>query len=86
MTSAFSWQNSVSLCPASFCTLRPNLSVTLGISWSPLSGLKGVKPPVKFREKTRDCSPGQTGKEVPNIAMKVGLPELRRQCGVSHEV
>ena len=25
MTSAFSWQNSVSLCPASFCTLRPNL-------------------------------------------------------------
>ena len=25
MTSAFSWQNSVSLCPASFCSLRPNL-------------------------------------------------------------
>ena len=24
MTSAFSWQNSVSLCPASFCTPRPN--------------------------------------------------------------
>ena len=33
-----------------------------GISWSPLSGLKGVKPPVKFGEKTRDCSPGQAGK------------------------
>ena len=28
MTSAFSWQNSVSLCPASFCTPRPNLLVT----------------------------------------------------------
>ena len=27
MTSAFSWQNSVTLCPASFCTLRPNLPV-----------------------------------------------------------
>ena len=25
MTSAFSWQNSVSFCPASFCTPRPNL-------------------------------------------------------------
>ena len=25
MTSAFSWQNSVSLCLASFCTPRPNL-------------------------------------------------------------
>ena len=32
MTSAFSWQNSVSLCPASFCTPRPNLLVTPGIS------------------------------------------------------
>ena len=33
MTSAFSWQNSASLCSASFCTPRPNLSVTPGISW-----------------------------------------------------
>ena len=31
--SAFSWQNSVSLCPASFCTPRPNLPVTPGIPW-----------------------------------------------------
>ena len=35
MTSAFSWQNSVSLCPASFCTPKPNLPVTPGISWLP---------------------------------------------------
>ena len=28
MTSAFSWQNSVSFCLASFCTLRPKLPVT----------------------------------------------------------
>ena len=26
MASAFSWQDSISLCPASFCTPRPNLS------------------------------------------------------------
>ena len=32
MTSAFSWQNSISLCPASFCTPRPNLPVTPGVS------------------------------------------------------
>ena len=31
MTSVFSWQNSASLCPASFCTPRPNLPVTPGI-------------------------------------------------------
>ena len=33
MTSVFSQQNSISLCPASFCTQRPNLPVTSGISW-----------------------------------------------------
>ena len=31
--SVFSWQNSVHLCPASFCTPQPNLLVTSGISW-----------------------------------------------------
>ena len=34
MTSAFSWRNSASLFPASFCTPRPNLPVILGISTS----------------------------------------------------
>ena len=31
MTSAFSWQNSISLCPASFCISRPNLPITPGV-------------------------------------------------------
>ena len=35
MISAFSWQNSISLCPASVCTPRPNLLVTPGVSWLP---------------------------------------------------
>ena len=35
MTSAFSWQNSVSLCPASCYPPRPNLPVTPSISWLP---------------------------------------------------
>ena len=35
MTSAFSWQNSISLCLASFCTPRQNLPVTPGVSWLP---------------------------------------------------
>ena len=35
MTSVFSWQNSTSLCPASFCTPRPNLRVTPGVSLLP---------------------------------------------------
>ena len=32
MTSVFSWHKSISLCPASFCTLRPKLPVTPGVS------------------------------------------------------
>ena len=40
MTSAFSWQNSIKLCPASFCTLRPNLPVTPGVSWLPTSAFQ----------------------------------------------
>ena len=35
MTSEFSWQNSVSVCPASFRIPRPNLPVTPGVSWLP---------------------------------------------------
>ena len=31
MTSVFSWQNSISLCPASFCITRPNLPVISSI-------------------------------------------------------
>ena len=42
MTSVFSWQNSVSLCPASFCTPRPNLLVTSGISWLPTFAFHGL--------------------------------------------
>ena len=45
MTSVFSWQNSISLCPASFCTPRPNLPATPGIDFllldSSLLELKG---------------------------------------------
>ena len=33
ITSTFSWQNSFSLCPASFCSSRPNLPVSPCISW-----------------------------------------------------
>ena len=35
MTNAFSWQNSISLCPASFRIPRPNSPVTPGVSWLP---------------------------------------------------
>ena len=35
MTSAFSWQNSISLCPASFRIPKPKLPVTLVVSWLP---------------------------------------------------
>ena len=45
MTSALSWHNSVSLCPASFYTPRPNLPVTPGVFWLP------IFIPVPYNEK-----------------------------------
>ena len=57
--------------------------VATGISWSPLSGLKGVKPPLEFGERTRDCTPGHAGKEGPHLTMTGGLggfTELQRLC------
>ena len=43
--------------------------VVTGISWSPLSVLNGVKPPVELGERTRDCSLCPSGKEGPHVAM-----------------
>ena len=40
MINVFSWQNSVNLCPASFCTPRPNLSVIPAIFWLPTSAFQ----------------------------------------------
>ena len=39
----FSWQNSISLCPASFHTPRPNLPVTPGVSWLPTFAFQSPK-------------------------------------------
>ena len=65
---------------------RTSLSsrVATGISWSPLSGLNGVKPPVEFGERSRDCAPGHAGKEGPHLTMTGvlgGFTELQRLCG-----
>ena len=46
MTSAFSWQNSISLCPASFFTPRPNLPVIPSVSCLPTFALQ---PPITNR-------------------------------------
>ena len=40
MITAFSWQNSVSLCPASFCSPRLSLPIIPGISWLPTYALQ----------------------------------------------
>ena len=57
--------------------------VAPGISWTQLSGLKGVNPPVKFGERTRDCSPGQAGKEGPPSLLDGGILWFFSNCGAS---
>ena len=57
--------------------------VVTHIFWSPLSGLKGVKPPLQFGEKTRDCSTGYAGKEGPHLTMTGGISCVSSSCGAS---
>ena len=59
--------------------------VATRFSWSPLSGLKGVQPPLPFGERTRDCSPGHAGKEGPQLARtgaSQGFPRAAAPVGV----
>ena len=45
------------------------LSSRDGYPLEPKRGLNGVKPPVEFGERTRDCSLCHAGKEGPHLAM-----------------
>ena len=60
------------------------LSSRDGYPLEPKSGLNGVKPPVEFGERTRDCTPGHAGKEGPHLTMTggglSGFTELQRLC------
>ena len=59
--------------------------VATQISWSPLSGLKGVRPSLQFGERTRDCALGQAGKEGPHLASmgaSQGFPRAAAPVGV----
>ena len=55
--------------------------VAMGISWSPLCVLKGVKPPVEFGGRTRDWIPGHAGKEGPHLEMTVASRGFSRAAG-----
>ena len=56
--------------------------VATGISWSPLRGIKGVKPPMEFGEMTRDCFPGHAGKK-PSSCDDGGVSWVFSSCGAS---
>ena len=64
---------------------NPGLSHCRRILYVWASDLKGVKPPLEFGERIRDCSSGHAGKALisPWQGRLVGFLELRRQCGVS---
>ena len=52
---------------------------------TPLSGLKGVQPPLPVGERTRGCSPGHAGKEGPQLARtgaSQGFPRAAAPVGV----
>ena len=63
MTSAFSWQNSITLCPASFRIPRPNFPVTPGVSWLPTFALQSPAMAAQAQEGLEELShvEGQEG-------------------------
>ena len=46
----------------------------------PPSGLSGVKPPLHFGERARDCSPGHVGKEGPSPREDGGVSGVSSSC------
>ena len=77
MTSAFSWQNSVSLCPASFCTPRSNLPVTPSISRASLVAQLVKNPPAPGFDPWVEKIPWRRGM-LPTPAFWPG--EFQRLC------
>ena len=45
------------------------------------SGVNGIKPPLHFGERARDCSPGHAGKEVPSHREDGGVSGVSSSCG-----
>ena len=75
MTNAFSWQNSVSPCPASFCSPGPNLPVTPGISWPPTFAFQSpVMKSISFVgvSSRRSCRSSQNHSTSASLALVVG--------------
>ena len=78
LTNVFSWQNSISLCPASFCIPRPNYPITPDVSWlsssafqSPMMKMRLV---IFFAAKDREATYDQQ-KKIPGA-----------DCGSDHEL
>ena len=72
---AFSWQNSVGLCPALFCTPRPNLPATRGISWLPTFAFHSpmIKRTSFFGFSSRSsCTSSQNCSTSASLALVVG--------------
>ena len=70
MTSAFSWQNSISLCTASFHIPRPNLPVTPGVSRLPTFAFLSTimkKTPVLCVSARRSCRSSQNYSPVSSV-------------------
>ena len=73
MTSAFSWQNCVSLCPASFCTPRSNLPVTPGVFWLPTFAFQSpIMKRTSFLGSRRSCRSSQNRSASASLALLVG--------------
>ncbi|KAB0346072.1 hypothetical protein FD755_024281 [Muntiacus reevesi] len=69
MTSAFSWQNSISLCPASFRTPRPNLPYPIILPFHTVHGVLKARtlnyPSPRVRRSDREHPQDFTPQQIP---------------------
>ena len=74
MTSGFSWQNSLSLCPISFCTLRPNLLVLVSLDFLLLHSSPYDKKDIFFFgvSSRRSCRSSHNRSTSASLALLVG--------------
>ena len=80
MSSAFSWQNSVSLCPASFRIPRPNLPVTPGVSCLPTFAIQSPIMKMTSFWGTARISNQSILKEIsPGCSLEGMMPKLKLQ-------
>ena len=83
MTSAFSWQNSISICPALFCTPRPNLPAAAAAATKSLHPCLTLSDPMDYSlpgPPSMGFSRKEYGSGVPLPSLRPSSTNTQKRC------